>query len=765
MDSLYGGHQGNSFVLRNSFQSYSEMVAAFKQGPQYTDVWYNEYCILDTPNKNDADNGKIYKRGLNYQDSTGGAQYIAQVVGPSSGTPYFQMDTIANVKKQSTKTLEDYEYRRYPVDNNGDGMADRNSDGSVVTTESIGALGKLEFSAASEGGLVPGKTTDGKYNDTIQYTWVNVRKDNADADSWFYVGWQIPYTVIDYKIHQTSPYDSNHNILTDATEIKRVDTKTHPFYEQWDLGLPKGIKGDTLRNLRVITPTSANKNNIYDHSAIIVNKTTGATTLGSPGYTGIDDDITNARQILVFDYYIYDKVENPTAIQIYLGDFNIIKNIAVADDGTLTISYTHNANSVFSKKIKWVQSMSLTTGNGSAGGRFTVNYNNGSTPFTANLTWIKDIQIDKNDGTVTYTYAGTNGGTIPNNGIVTVPNLVKWVTDTSLDANTGRFEMNFNDDTQYSKTLDWVKNITINESTGSIVVNHTTGNVTSAARLKILTSAETSSTGVVTLHFNTGETINLKNLNAETDYRIKVIDNVTLSSSILEDKRIRIKYNTNSTSTPIGDPINYIESMVVRPEDFHLFVLYSDPSHRATAADLTEGVDSNGVSWISNDEVRGFDSSIPNHGSTVYWRDYGTIKDQHGILIGFNVTYEDMTGAGFNDIIKYLDATYPNGLTGEQNIPGGAATKQKIITFNPQPVSSEKKDKEFYAYDYNTFSWYYLGTIADTGTRDVLLLNQNNINANSIKNLNSQGLLFKHIATTTSDSAMPSYWDKAYKWA
>ena len=69
MDSLYGGHQGNSFVLRSAFQSYADMVTAFKQGPAYTGVWYNEYCILDTPNKNDKDNGKIYQRGLNYQDA------------------------------------------------------------------------------------------------------------------------------------------------------------------------------------------------------------------------------------------------------------------------------------------------------------------------------------------------------------------------------------------------------------------------------------------------------------------------------------------------------------------------------------------------------------------------------------------------------------------------------------------------------------------------------------------------------------------------
>ena len=93
------------------------------------------------------------------------------------------------------------------------------------------------------------------------------------------------------------------------SEITRIDTKEHPYYEKWDLGLPKGVKGDTLRNLRVITPTAGNKNQIYAADAIIVDKDSGLTTLGAPGYTGIDDDIAGKRTILVFDYYVYDKSE------------------------------------------------------------------------------------------------------------------------------------------------------------------------------------------------------------------------------------------------------------------------------------------------------------------------------------------------------------------------------------------------------------------------------------------------------------------------
>ena len=114
MDSFYGGKQGIDFVLRGAFSSVESMVEAFKQGPSYTDVFYHEYCIIDTPNKNDKDNGKIYRRGLEYQNAMGGAIYVGQIVGPSSGTPYFQLLSIDDVVKKSTEALDEYQYRRYP---------------------------------------------------------------------------------------------------------------------------------------------------------------------------------------------------------------------------------------------------------------------------------------------------------------------------------------------------------------------------------------------------------------------------------------------------------------------------------------------------------------------------------------------------------------------------------------------------------------------------------------------------------------------------
>ena len=43
MDSLYGGKQGVSFVIKASFESVEKMKNAFARGGNYTDVWWNEY--------------------------------------------------------------------------------------------------------------------------------------------------------------------------------------------------------------------------------------------------------------------------------------------------------------------------------------------------------------------------------------------------------------------------------------------------------------------------------------------------------------------------------------------------------------------------------------------------------------------------------------------------------------------------------------------------------------------------------------------------
>lgn len=831
MDSFYGGKPGVGFVLKARFDSVQAMVTSFKQGSSYNGVWYGEFCVIDTPNKNHRDNGKIYRRGLEYQNSMGGAEYIGQFVGPSSGTPYFQMNTISEAIHQAEIDHGENSYKRYPKGYQTDELGrvigydiSEDGDGSDIAV--------FPFSTAHDTSIVPGKyEEDGeiKFNDEIRWTWCNVRKDNADADSWFYVGFEIPYPVTDYLVHGITQYDAYGNYNDDTTEIARIDDKSHPYYQILDIGVPKGLKGDTLRNLRVIVPTA--EDIIYDTSVITTDRDNGDAIIGKPGYPGQEDDVANGREIIVFDFYIYDKHLTPEPITVYLGDFNIISNIKIDEDGTLTVDYTHDDDTVFSKRIKWIQGVTLTTGNGEQGGHFKVDYNNGDTPYEVDLTWVKGIEIAEN-GTVTYTFAGKGDSlTNPVTGIKEVSKLLKWikeitldtdsgeftvnynndspafnatldwikkiqldddgtihfwhtkddrdeqyvnrlkwVTGVSLSPNTGEFRMNFNYGDPLVRQLDWVDSVRINEETGEIIFHHVNpavGDSVSDAKLKLITRAETDATGVVTFYTNTGDSFKILNTDGKTEYHIRTVDNVVLASGIEDDKHIQIKYNTDTEPVKIGDSINYIQDMVVRTVDWHLMVLYSDPNHRAIEADLNEAGMAVNIAkedprykyvyntgpWVNN--LTSSNGTL--YAPSVYWRDYGTIKDQAGVLVGLNLTQEDI--APYDNVLEFLnnDTRYSNGLTGENNSPGGPSTQGKIVTY----ANKIEEAKEFYAFDYNKYSWFYLGSISDTGARDVILV-ENMGTSDQRNKLNSKGLLFSYSKIEYRKEGLPQYWNPTY---
>lgn len=755
MDSLFGGHQGISFVLKAAFPSIADMVKAFKGGSDYTDVWFGEYCLIDTPNKQDKDNGKLFERGYDYQNDMGGAIYRSSIVGPSGPSPWFAMESIDHVKAVSKEDISGtpYTYRRFPIG--------KDKNGRYITAEN-GDIATFDFGHPEV--LVPGKDDKGNFNDNIKYTWCNVRADDADADSWFYVGWQIPYLTIDYGIHSNSPYGSNGSRLTDASTIKRTDDKTHPFYEQWDIGLPHGIKGDAIRNLRVITPVSGQK--IYPWTALKTNSSTGVATIDTSvgNYSGFQEDVNKKHQIIVFEYYAFDNKINPDPYLIYLGDFNIVKNVSVANDGTLTISYTSQDDSVQNKLVKWVNTISLTTTEGAAGGVFTVTYNNGAPQFQTQLQWIKDIEI-ANNGDVTYRYVGK--------ATQTEAHKLKWLDDVMLDPDTGKMVVTFNNSAfgTHTYNLQWVRDISIADN-GTITLHYTGGkaDVNLAAKLKNIVSARSSDDGELTFTFNTGETLKLLASTGNGTFKLKRVDNITLNTGLFEDKHLQVKYNTETQATKIGDPINYVQNMVVRPSDWHLLVLFNDPEHRYPNTDKNQVND-----WVAGSSLRSLNTDSEQVitdeeelSANVYWRDYGSIKDQAGILIGFNLTYEKMTSEGFSSPLDWLTATIPHGLSGDQNELGGISTVGKVVAYTPQKTEKNPNPGcEFYAFDYQSaerggHKWFYIGTIADDGMRDVAFSDSDISSIDSAaQKLNTRGLLFIKNTLAVGDT-LPNFWASSY---
>lgn len=798
MDSFYGGKQGVSFIIKETFNSVDSMTDAFSKGANYTDVWYGEYCLISTINKNSADNGKIFRRGLNYlQAPMYGAELIGQIVGPSSGTPWFQMMTIDEVKEKAIETLEQYDERKVPLgyEYNEDGEIIGYKIANYAAPEDVGVF---PF-GMSNNSLVPGKyeDTDGTivYNDDIKWTWCNIRKANEDADSWFYIGFEFPYPVIEYTVTAINPYDEDGNVLDENVSIEKIDDGQHPFYSLWNIGVPKGIRGDCLRNLRVIEPDNSNKDYIYTFNNLVFENGTLNIEKSTPGYDGIEDDIAQGRQIMVCDFCTFDDTIYPDLdnglIYLYLGDFNVIDSVTLTDDGTLSIGYTHDDSSVYNERLKWITNAELNNETG----HFQITYNTYEKDEEGNhiipekhesyetyLDWVREIRMDA-DGTITAVYTTHEES---------FPYEIRWIDYVSLDPETGIFRVKYNTDQDgefgCEEQLDWVKDITIDED-GTITIHHVNQNYPSSdggqvvinTKLKNITNAAVTDDGIFTLIYNDGTTTNVKDAEIlDQDFKLKMVENVLINKShngvngeltkagLDSDKRIQIKYNSSDQSEFIGDPINYIEDMVIRNQDYHLLVLYNDPTHRYNPM-TDEPLDSNqkdkyGNKWVPSTTVVGSNGLSLNE-PNVYWRDYGTIKDYDGILVGLNVTNEEVIAAGFTSVIDYLNDKYPDGLVNSSTVEG---IQGKVVTYG-DPQTSQK---EFYGFNYNysyhetedSYKWYYLGMIADSGYRDAVLVTQNEYTAQDLSDLNVNGLAFKIVKQdNVLMNDLPKYWNAFYE--
>lgn len=248
MDSIYGGRPGSPFVIKARFSSIEEMQEAFKKGPDYKDVWYGEYCIIDTDNKNDFNNGKIYQRGTEYGNDTGDAKYVGQVVGPQSGVPAFDFASIDDITTKYTtgKDFSSGETRTWPYYDAETEKTDLYQD----YAEKQGDRKTIKINSFNtENGFIAGWTTDNDgdhFVDDIQYTWVNIAHPYGTGDDKFavsktLVGFKAPYPVFKVTAKAGNPYDDP-NAIVEQSGL----TKSHPFAYQWDFTIPRGKKGDSV---------------------------------------------------------------------------------------------------------------------------------------------------------------------------------------------------------------------------------------------------------------------------------------------------------------------------------------------------------------------------------------------------------------------------------------------------------------------------------------------------------------------------------------
>lgn len=519
------------------------MIAAFRQGANYTDVDFNEYVIISTADLGNEDNGKIYKRGYEYTNSMGGAEYLCQIKGAGGASPHFILTTPQEVEAKS------------------------NQEGAAFT-------GTGEYSP-TDGNLMPGKDGD-TYNDSIKWTYCSVTNPDG-SDTISYIGFQIPYTVIDYEADSVDTHYA-------GQLIEREDTSAHPFYEKWKVHIPKGIKGNTVTNVRVVTATDS----IED-------------------YNGKQDDVDNARDVLVYDEVNYDNNEHGDVRTIYVGDYNMIQNISMDDDGHITIHYTHGDDQLITVIARWITAVNL-----SPSGELTIDYTTG-------------------ESTV-------------------MKNTIKWITGVTMDDN-GQLSVNYNDGTSdiIQQGIKWITNVSLDKS-GNFRIEYS-GNDPAF----------------------------------ETQFRYPTSLNIDVGAQEGQGtQRATVIYNTGEQES-IGNPINYIMDTYLNPDNYHLYLLFSDPEKRREL--------------FEQGQAELFDDGE-------YWYDLGAVKDASGILIGLNLPMSHFPDGTSNiRIINQLNTDYPDGLPSTDVDLHG-----KVIT-----VGDTDDEKKFFAFDYQVNTWYYVGSASAAG--------------------------------------------------
>lgn len=438
-----------------------------KGGITLSEVGYGEYVMIDTMfgigENTNPDNGKVYRRGMNYDGDLGGAEYIGQVVGPSGHSPKLGMTTVKDVLTRTESQVRTYD------------MTEGNA----------------------QDGIVPGKYTSTSgttaFNDDIDYAWATVRDDHGNITGAL-IGFTFPYLVPEITSIKRSPYYTEEDLalgrITDAsligTPIRDADNFVlfvdngmntsdrepthgdtgHPFYRRWKLTVPQGIKGDAQTQLEIVPTKIRPEANLwgstdltqepvgiadnttyvildgakfehdcvypYNDSSVVV-AARKASQPGATYYAKIDD-----TYMLQFRYRQtwYDDHEDGSDYEIIkLGDYNTVRKIWLADDGYLWVSYNADEDSAINENqpIQWYESVDVLE-NGTIVFTYNTFESDGTThkqqTFNKAIDWVESVALASIDNPTVFDPEGNN-------------------------VNAGHFRVIFNNDSVENQTGTW----------------------------------------------------------------------------------------------------------------------------------------------------------------------------------------------------------------------------------------------------------------------------------------------------------------------
>ena len=423
MNSFYGGRQGASFVIVKNYIDVLSMVTDFSQGNDFTEVKFDEYVLINNPYKNHPDNGKIFRRGYDYAsnrildsvtllcDNEGnpypvenvsyqnvkdndqflkksipayGAEYIGSIIGPAGNAPLLSVVPYGVAQEKSGN------FKEKKVKGSFNPISD-----TYGVYDPIGK--KWSENENANPGLIPGKyeqNNEIKYNDSIQWYSTSIRNDKYGEDTQAFIGFKFPYLVTQMQTSWVEPYNTNGNIA-DMSDIFRApdDDGSHPYYNKWHLNIPKGVKGDTFKNLKVTTylKYQESSNNSNDKTALYElykneenvwqeEQLLGGDVINYDFFKtryGFEDsqlqenqqyvprklyDLLENKQILVYEVINYDNKKEGQRKYYFLGDYNQIENVELDEEkGYINISFT-NQNDKQLGPLKWIKNIKLFAG-------------------------------------------------------------------------------------------------------------------------------------------------------------------------------------------------------------------------------------------------------------------------------------------------------------------------------------------------------------------------------------------------------------------
>ena len=670
------------------------MVQCFAEGGDSTDkVNYGEYVIIDCPYKGNPDNGKVFRRGMNFivseDNPLAGAEYIGQIVGPKGDTPKVDMDHYEDIVGET---------------------------GAVIDTLTVNG-----------DDLIPGYdgTATNPYNDAIKYAYVNI-KDQYNNIIGVMVGFQIPYLMVEYEARSITPYENravdpdtgeyyNYDLIEKDSNFIDQDGKwIHPFYQKWQMKIPGGVHGVNSTDIEII-PTRTRPvdskngyNGAYIYTKSTCKENEHATTTPAGG-----------GWLILADYELAQNLGTSATPEGYMGETDGVKWVRFTyTDGRILYVKQEDCY-CYIIKYKETNFDNIAEGEKSY---FTIGEK-------------KDIQkiILSEDGYITIYYSSADGKEV-------LDNVLRWIHYDPSNPNVSGITIN----TEGTVRV-FYNTFTRNPETGALerdvqVFEHIAG---------WIDEVKLENNGTLTFEYNNGTDPIV------FEKKVQWINNVQIETAVVGgdegsgDQYVHVIYNnddvqTIAASNRIGRPINYIIDTVVSKGNTsagiphsHLLVYYSDPAKRAALGEsysyFSPKLNKNVTGWVDLGNVQGEPGGIHNIKEI---KSLSELVDASGRWIppenivpgrldyaGWSVTlvdytYEPTTSSDTNALLVVANGVTPTASqvrVSEANASAPAGTTYVVGDY-VKKVYNENFPQQILFYDYEMKVWNPVGSIDSSST-------------------------------------------------